>query len=129
MFVLQSSYKEQNKHSYGGIFNMLTQIWNRCSYIIILFVLSFLSAGYLFLTTGNEPSYETVTVSKGDTLWTLAEKFEGEYSMTREEFIKWVGEENNLISFSIEPGMSLVLPVESSTYSTHSDIQLAMNNK
>lgn len=108
---------------------MLSLIWNRFSYIIILFVLSFLSAGYLFLTTGSEPSYETVTVSKGDTLWTIAEKFEGEYSMSREEFIKWVGEENNLISFSIEPGMSLVLPVESSTFPTHSDLQLAMNNE
>ncbi|MBH9965342.1 LysM peptidoglycan-binding domain-containing protein [Rossellomorea oryzaecorticis] len=108
---------------------MLTQIWNRFSYIIILFVLSFLSAGYLVVSGGSDPSYETVTVNKGDTLWTIAEKFEGEYNMTREEFIEWVGHENDLISFAIEPGMSLILPVEASSYSTQSDIQLAMNNK
>jgi LysM repeat protein len=112
-----------------GVIIMLTQIWNRFSYIIILFVLSFLSAGYLVVWGENDPSYETVTVNKGDTLWTIAEKFEGDYNMTKEEFIEWVGHENELITFAIEPGMSLVLPVEASSYTTESDVQLAMNNE
>ncbi|MCA1053627.1 LysM peptidoglycan-binding domain-containing protein [Rossellomorea aquimaris] len=107
---------------------MLTHIWNRYSYIIILFVFSFSSAGFLLFSNGDQPSYETVKVGKGDTLWTIAERFEDDYSMTREEFIRWVGEENDLISYSIEPGMSLVLPVESTTFSDR-ELQLAMNNK
>jgi cell division protein YceG involved in septum cleavage len=108
---------------------MLSLIWSRFSYIIILFTLSFLSSGYIFLSADSSPAYETVKVSEGDTLWTIAEKFEEDYSMTREEFIIWVGEENNLTTYAIKPGMSLVLPVESPIYPEHTDTQLAMNNK
>jgi LysM repeat protein len=109
---------------------MISLIWSRFSYIIILFVLSFLSSAYIFLTADSEPALETVRVNEGDTLWTIAEKFEKDYSMTREEFIIWVGQENNLTSYSIKPGMSLVLPVESTIHpDDHRDTQLAMNNK
>ncbi|NQD68207.1 LysM peptidoglycan-binding domain-containing protein [Bacillus haikouensis] len=108
---------------------MISLIWSRFSYIIILFVLSFLSSAYIFLNADSEPAYETVRVSEGDTLWTIAEKFKEDYSMTREEFIIWVGEENKLTSYSIEPGMSLVLPVESPIHPDRPDTQLAMNNK
>ena len=108
---------------------MLTHIWNRFSYIIILFVLGLLSATYLLINMSNQPSYQTITVKDGDTLWTIAKQYNEEYSMTVEEFIAWVGEENELTSFSIKPGDSLVLPIENPTISTQSDYELVMNEE
>jgi hypothetical protein len=111
------------------VFFMLTHIWNRFSYIIILFILALLSAAYLLVVMANQPSYQSITVQDGDTLWTIAKQYNEEYSMTVEEFIAWVGEENNLTSFSIKPGESLVLPIENPTLSTHSDYELVMNEE
>lgn len=108
---------------------MLTHIWNRFSYIIILFVLGLLSATYLLINMSNQPSYQTITVKDGDTLWTIAKQYNEEYSMTVEEFIAWVGEENDLNSFSIKSGESLVLPIENPTISTHSDFEVVMNEE
>ncbi|TMU87657.1 LysM peptidoglycan-binding domain-containing protein [Bacillus sp. BHET2] len=108
---------------------MLTHIWSRFSYIIILFVLVFLSAAYLLVTMTSEPSYQSITVKDGDSLWTIAKQYNEEYSMTVEEFIAWVGEENNLTTFSIKPGESLVLPIENPTISTQSDYELVMNRE
>ncbi|MFC7784253.1 MULTISPECIES: LysM peptidoglycan-binding domain-containing protein [unclassified Rossellomorea] len=108
---------------------MLSHIWNRFSYIIILFVLALFSAAYLLFVMADQPSYQSITVQDGDTLWTIAKQYNEEYSMTVEEFIAWVGEENNLTSFSIKPGESLVLPIENPTLSTHSDYELVMNEE
>jgi cell division protein YceG involved in septum cleavage len=119
---------KQNKHSYGGNF-MLTHIWNRFSYIIILFVLVLSAACYLLINMTNQPSYQSITVEEGDTLWTIAKQYNEEYSMTVEEFIAWVGEENELNSFAIKPGESLVLPIENPTISTQSDFELVMNEE
>ncbi|WP_179884862.1 LysM peptidoglycan-binding domain-containing protein [Bacillus sp. AFS015802] len=108
---------------------MLAHIWTRFSYIIILFVLVFLSAAYLLINAAYQPSYHSITVKDGDTLWTIAKEYNEEYSMTVEEFIAWVGEENELTSFSIKPGESLVLPIENPTMSTQSDVELVMNEE
>ncbi|MCA1059025.1 LysM peptidoglycan-binding domain-containing protein [Rossellomorea aquimaris] len=108
---------------------MLTHIWSRFSYIIILFVLALLSAVYLLINITNQPSYQSITVKNGDTLWTIAKQYNEDYSMTVEEFIAWVGEENDLTSFSIKPGESLVLPIENPTISTQSDYELVMNEE
>lgn len=108
---------------------MLTHIWNRFSYIIILFVLVLAAAFYLLINMSNQPSYQSITVEEGDTLWTIAKQYNEEYSMTVEEFIAWVGEENDLNSFAIKPGESIVLPIENPTISTQSDLELVMNEE
>ncbi|MCR8848785.1 LysM peptidoglycan-binding domain-containing protein [Rossellomorea sp. SC111] len=108
---------------------MLTHIWNRFSYIIILFVLVLSAACYFLINMTNQPSYQSITVEDGDTLWTIAKQYNEEYSMTMEEFIAWVGEENDLNSFAIKPGESLVLPIENPTMSTQSDFELVMNEE
>jgi hypothetical protein len=112
-----------------GVNFMLAHIWTRFSYIIILFVLAFLSACYLLINIMNQPSYQSITVEDGDTLWTIAKQYNEEYSMTVEEFIDWVGKENDLTSFAIKPGESLVLPIENPTISTQSDFELVMNEE
>jgi LysM repeat protein len=86
---------------------------------IIFSVLSFI---FLFtLLYATEPvekeKYVEITVSAGDTLWNIAEKYENEHKLSKEEFIKWVIDVNQLPNEQIIAGEKIVIPVLKSEHS------------
>lgn len=78
---------------------------------IILGVL-FIAALGLSFESKNSKEYATITVSKGDTIWSLAEKYDGIYRLSKQDFIQWVEEKNYLYSSNIFPGDQLIIPVK-----------------
>ena len=54
--------------------------------------------------------YKTVEVEEGDTLWDLADRYMGEKSFSRQEYIEQVKELNHLIGDTIESGAYLMVP-------------------
>jgi cell division protein YceG involved in septum cleavage len=108
---------------------MLNFIWKRFSYVIILLILGIASFSIFLVHISSQSKYEQITVKQGDTLWTIAERYEGSYSMTSEEFIDWIGKENNLSTFKITEGELLTLPVAEKTMKHNNDVQLALNEE
>ena len=54
--------------------------------------------------------YKTVAVEEGDTLWDLADRYMGEKSFSRQEYIEQVKELNHLSGDMIESGAYLMVP-------------------
>jgi cell division protein YceG involved in septum cleavage len=105
---------------------MLTIIWKKYSYILVLSLLVlFISFTILLKLDTNGDQYQQITVEKGDTLWTIADKYSDHYTMSKEDFIDWVGTENNLVSYQIKAGDSLTVPVKNISAYENTDYQLA----
>jgi LysM repeat protein len=59
----------------------------------------------------NKEDYMEITVSAGDTLWELAEKYSGSHNLSTHEFIEWVIDVNRLTNEQIMAGEKIVIPV------------------
>ncbi|MGG3798488.1 cell division suppressor protein YneA [Metabacillus fastidiosus] len=74
--------------------------------IAIVFALSY---------TGIKESkdhYYIVTIEEGDSLWSIADKFQEQANLSTWEFITWVQEKNNLYTEVIKPGDEVMIPVK-----------------
>ncbi|MGN7175030.1 cell division suppressor protein YneA [Paenibacillus sp. FSL R5-0490] len=93
---------------------MLNKLWKSYSYAIILFVLS-LAASFILLVLIETPDTEKfvkVTVAEGDSLWKIAENFSSEHSLSTDQFINWVEQNNGIAAGRIFPGDEIVIPVK-----------------
>lgn len=93
---------------------MLTKLWTKFSYTIILLVCSVIACFIIVWNTG-EPSkeeYVSVTIEKGETLWEISTKYAGHYHMSKKEFISWVEKHNQINASYMEVGKELVIPVK-----------------
>ncbi|OKL36817.1 cell division suppressor protein YneA [Domibacillus mangrovi] len=81
------------------------------AFMLTLAVMIILAAIYFTFNGVEAPSYSEIKVEKGDSLWSLAEEYKTFHDMDEIEFIKWVQDENGLITTKILPGEQLVIPV------------------
>jgi cell division protein YceG involved in septum cleavage len=98
---------------------MKTFISNHC-YTIVISGLVFIFSLYLSLQNNSEDpeQYHSVTVSTGDTLWEMADNYQT-HNLTRQEFIDWTIENNELEANRLKPGDTIIIPVSK---------QVAINN-
>lgn len=82
-------------------------------FMLILAGMIILAAFYFTFSGAEGPSYSEIKVAKGDSLWSLAEEYKTFHNMDEIEFIKWVQDENDLITTKILPGEQLIIPVPS----------------
>ena len=92
---------------------MMTKIWAKYSYTIILLICSLIACFIIVINTGesDKTNYVSVTVKKGETLWGISNEYAGLYNMSKEKFISWVEENNNITASNIIVGKELVIPV------------------
>ena len=72
--------------------------------VISLFVL------YLAITDEKIAQYEQITVSYGDTLWSLAEEYRGK--MSTEDWVIAVKKGNDLFHRELQAGQTIHVPIE-----------------
>ncbi|MED1201905.1 LysM peptidoglycan-binding domain-containing protein [Heyndrickxia acidicola] len=91
---------------------MTTYIKNY-SYAILFIVISFLFGIYVIFSLNDDTSsYERVVVKQGQSIWEIASIYENDYSMSTQQFIKWVQDHNNIDSETIKEGDILTIPVK-----------------
>lgn len=93
------------------------------SFMLLLAVMIASAALYFSFAGSDETVYQAIKVAKGDSLWSLAEDYQELHKMDQIEFIKWVQDENNLITTKIVPGEELTIPVPA--VASDSSLQLA----
>lgn len=94
----------------------MKKLWDTYSYTIIfiagLFILSLSMIFNNFDTP--EDSYKQITAKQGDTIWDMAERF-GSTGMSKEEFVSWVQDKNDLQVNQLRAGQTVIIPVENNS--------------
>ncbi|MBA2876443.1 cell division suppressor protein YneA [Thermaerobacillus caldiproteolyticus] len=85
----------------------------KLAHYIVFSILSFmLLAGFAYASKPiHKEDYLEITVTPGDTLWKLANKYRKSHQLSTNEFIEWVIDVNHLSSQQIMAGEKLVIPV------------------
>ncbi|MCZ0754138.1 cell division suppressor protein YneA [Anoxybacillus sp. J5B_2022] len=80
---------------------------------LVFSCLSFLLlAGFVYASDPvQKEKYVEITVTPGDTLWELADKYRSSHHLSTNEFIDWVMDVNHLPNEKIVAGEKLVIPV------------------
>ena len=92
----------------------MSLLWKKYSYAIILVIFSFiLGITMICQLDDHSDSYKHITVSDGQSLWSIANTYKMENGMTQSDFIKWVQDENNLVSTTIKSGQTIIIPIKS----------------
>lgn len=83
------------------------------SYILAFFVvLLAITVGITYTNkTESLEDYYQVKIKEGDSLWTIAEQFEEKHNISKQEFVKWVQEKNEIHSTTINPGKVVFVPI------------------
>ncbi|GKU82750.1 LysM peptidoglycan-binding domain-containing protein [Niallia sp. NCCP-28] len=93
---------------------MWQKIWTNYSYTIILFIFSILTCATIVLynNANHDKQYVTIKVEQGDSLWSISEKYNGKYSMSKKQFIKWVETKNRLAANQLTAGKEIIIPIK-----------------
>ena len=59
----------------------------------------------------DEGTYMKITVTKGDSLWSISEQYAEQFGLATPEFVKLLERENHLTSNLIKSGEELVVPI------------------
>ena len=97
----------------------MKKIWTSHSYTIFFVIGVFaLFSTVLFSNIDDSmEDFQQVTVEKGDTVWDMAERFDGS-KMSKIEFVSWVQENNDLHINQLKEGQTIVIPVKKNIETT-----------
>jgi cell division protein YceG involved in septum cleavage len=89
----------------------LKSLYQKYSYTILLLCVVFMLTLCFSLNTGKDSSnrYQSIKVTEGDTLWEIAEQYEGEH-LSKKEIIVWIQEHNDLDPKTLQPGKEIIIP-------------------
>jgi cell division protein YceG involved in septum cleavage len=83
-------------------------------YILSFFVVLIAITVAISYTGKNEnlENFHQVKIEEGDSLWSIAEKFHENTQISKQEFVKWVQDKNDIHLGVIKPGDLVFVPVE-----------------
>lgn len=106
-----------NVHSNRGA--KMKKLWIQNSYVIILIILSFVTAFVLAFQFDSfkQNKYIEVTVMEGDSIWKIADDYSDMHSLSNEQFVHWVERHNSIEGDLILPGDKVIIPVKNQSES------------
>jgi cell division protein YceG involved in septum cleavage len=83
-------------------------------FIFTFFVVLIAITGAMSFTGNNEnlANFHQVEIKEGDSIWSIAEKYRDNTKISKQEFVVWVQEKNDIHSSVIKPGDLVYVPVE-----------------
>ncbi|KAA9021826.1 cell division suppressor protein YneA [Niallia endozanthoxylica] len=91
----------------------MKKLWRNYSYAIILVALCMVSLVVIKINVPSSPShYMTITVSAGQSLWEISQKYEEQHGLSEIEFIKWVEKYNGISGDNIFTGDNIIIPID-----------------
>jgi uncharacterized protein YgiM (DUF1202 family) len=106
----------------------MKKMWRNYSYSIILVVFSLLALLFVKINLSeSKDTYMTITVSEGESLWTISEKYEDEHGLSKGQFVKWVETHNGISGDYIFAGEDLIIPIKMKSSETNDVQNLASN--
>ncbi|MBZ5750537.1 cell division suppressor protein YneA [Metabacillus rhizolycopersici] len=84
-------------------------------FYILSFFFVFLAVAGAITYTGNHEDLEKfhqVKIEDGDSLWSIADRFYEKTDISKQEFVTWVQEKNELQTSIIKPGDFVFVPVK-----------------
>lgn len=83
-------------------------------FIFSFFVVLIAIIGAMSITGNKEnlANFHQVEIKEGDSLWSIAEKYGNTTKISKQDFVVWVQEKNNIHSSVIKPGDLVYVPVE-----------------
>jgi LysM repeat protein len=91
----------------------MRKLWNQYSYAIILLFLSCAAAVVISFQDSSkvEEDYIKITITEGDSLWSLSKEYASMHSLSNKEFVNWVKKHNKDLDEKIYPGEEIVIPI------------------
>lgn len=91
----------------------MKKMWRNYSYTIILLVFSLLAILFVKINlSASQDSYMTITVTEGESLWTISEKYADEHGLSKGQFVEWVETHNGISGDYIFAGEDLMIPIK-----------------
>jgi hypothetical protein len=95
------------------------KLWRNYSYTIILVIFSLIALLFVKINLSvTQDSYLTITVTEGESLWTISEKYEDEHGLSEGQFVEWVETHNGISGDYIFAGEDLIIPIKMNTNET-----------
>jgi len=92
---------------------IMKKLWRNYSYAIILVVLCLASLVVIKINLPSSPNqYMTITVSTGESLWEISQRYEEQHGLSEMEFIKWVEKYNGISGDTIFSGDNIIIPID-----------------
>ena len=108
LFVFYDGF---NKYEHIFEKGLLIMNWMRKnSFFSMLIIFGLLFTGFLYITDEDITKYEQITISHGESLWSLADHYRGK--MSKQDWIHTVEQTNNISKGNIMAGAVLSVPVE-----------------
>jgi cell division protein YceG involved in septum cleavage len=98
----------------------MKKIWNKYSYAITLIILSCSLSFILSFQhhSNDQVEYLKVTITEGDSLWGISDKFSDQHSLSNKDFVAWIKKHNEIDEDQIYPGEEIIIPVSKEVSST-----------
>ncbi|KHD85369.1 cell division suppressor protein YneA [Heyndrickxia ginsengihumi] len=105
-------------------------VWKKYNYVIIFIGLTILMGlCFLFNMEDHSNHYQNIVVQKGQTLWNIADEYADKNSMSKDEFIHWVENHNEINADLLKAGEEIKIPVTEHQHSVNQNQEYALNDK
>lgn len=84
-------------------------------YYILTFFAVFIAVTSAITYTGadeNLDQFHQLEIQEGDSLWSIADKLHKNANISKQEFVYWMQEKNNIQSQMLKPGDYVFVPIE-----------------